>query len=156
MKRSTIREHVFRILFRYDFYGQEDFAEQATLYFDARVPEKIVPIMYRKGPVEKDEDDDELDCAVISDMDRAEIQSRAEQIAALVPEIDKQIEAACDGWALGRIGKAELAILRVAVFELKYDGIKPAIAINEAVELAKKYCDVKSRSFVNGVLAKML
>ena len=56
----------------------------------------------------------------------------------------------------GRIGKAELAILRVAVFELKYDGIKPAIAINEAVELAKKYCDVKSRSFVNGVLAKML
>ena len=48
MKRSTIREHVFRILFRYDFYGQEDFAEQAALYFDARVPEKIVPIMYRK------------------------------------------------------------------------------------------------------------
>ena len=72
MKRSTIREHVFRILFRYDFYGQEDFAEQAALYFDARVPEKIVPIMYRKGPVEKDEDDDELDCAVISDMDRAD------------------------------------------------------------------------------------
>ena len=60
------------------------------------------------------------------------------------------------GWTIERIGKVELTILRLAVFEIKYDDEVPvSVAINEAVELAKKYGQNDSSSFVNGVLAKL-
>ena len=151
MKRTLIREHVFRILFRYDFYDTTDFAEQASLYFDARnsheEPQTFV----------KEDDEDALDTAIISELDRAEIQSRAELVAQCIPELDNAISSACDGWSIGRIGKAELAILRLAAYEIMHDEqIEPAVAINEAVELSKKYCADKSHSFVNGVLAKLI
>ena len=60
------------------------------------------------------------------------------------------------GWKTGRMGKAELAILRLAVYELKYDEDVPVkVAINEAVELAKKFGGDESPAFVNGILAKL-
>ncbi len=151
MKRTIIREHVFRILFRYDFYDTADFAEQAALYFDTRNSNQE-PQAYIK-----EEDGDALDIAVIQDLDRAEIQSRAEQMAQRIPELDDAISKVCDGWSIGRIGKAELTILRLAAYEIMFDEqIEPAVAINEAVELSKKYCTDKSHSFVNGVLSKLI
>ena len=66
------------------------------------------------------------------------------------------ISEKCKGWTIERIGKAELSILRLAVYELLFDElIDKAVAINEAVELSKKFCDEKSHSFVNGVLARI-
>ena len=68
-------------------------------------------------------------------------------------EIDAELTKASDGWAVQRMGAAELAILRVAAAELLYiDGIDAAVSANEAVLLAKKYGSEKSASFVNGVL----
>ncbi|MBQ4417586.1 MAG: transcription antitermination factor NusB, partial [Butyrivibrio sp.] len=59
------------------------------------------------------------------------------------------------GWTTDRMGKAELAILRLAVYELLFDDTVPnAVAINEAVELAKRYGQDESAAFINGVLAK--
>lgn len=56
-----------------------------------------------------------------------------------------------------RIGKEELAILRLGVYEVVYDDTIPEkVAINEAVELAKKYCDVSASKFVNALLAKLV
>ena len=70
-----------------------------------------------------------------------------------VLEIDKQISALSNGWKLERISKVDLAILRVAVYEMLFSGdISQGIAINEAVELAKRYGAEKSPKFVNGVL----
>ena len=64
---------------------------------------------------------------------------------------------AASGWKLNRMGKAELAILRIAVYEMLYDQEVPEkVAINEAVELAKKYGSDMSSGFVNGVLAKVV
>ncbi len=152
MRRTAIREHVFRILFRYDFYDTEDFTEQTVLYFDSDNSDDEP-----KAVTDGDEDSDNLDTSGISELDRAEIQSRAELVAKRIPELDAIISDACDGWAIGRIGKAELAILRLAAYEILFDEqIEPAIAINEAVELSKKYCADKSHSFVNGVLAKLI
>ena len=55
------------------------------------------------------------------------------------------------------MGKAEVTVLRLAVYELKYDDeIPPNVAINEGVELAKKYGQEDAGSFVNGVLAKLV
>ena len=72
-----------------------------------------------------------------------------------IPEIDEQINEVAAGWRTKRMGKVELTILRLALFEMKYDdSIPEKVAINEAVELAKKFGGDESPSFVNGILAK--
>lgn len=71
-------------------------------------------------------------------------------------EINKIIEKHLKSYSLSRIFKADLAILTLAVYELKYDKSLPsAVIINEAVELAKKFSTEKSYSFINGVLASI-
>lgn len=67
-------------------------------------------------------------------------------------EIDAQIASCLRGWTLERLARADLAILRLAVFEMQYTGLPAAVAINEAVELTRKYSQEESCSFVNGVL----
>ena len=71
------------------------------------------------------------------------------------PEIDAQLSGKMKGWTIERIGKVELALLRLGIYELEYDDdIPDGVAIAEAVELAKKFGSENSGSFVNGVLAK--
>ena len=85
----------------------------------------------------------------ISEADCKYITEKTQTIAALLPEID-------EGWPVNRLGKAELAIMRLAVYEMLYDEDIPVnVAINEAVELAKNYGGDNAPSFVNGVLAKL-
>lgn len=72
-------------------------------------------------------------------------------------KIDEVIEKALVNWKLDRISKVNLTILRLAVGEMMFiDDVPGRVAINEAVELTKKYSDDKSCSFVNGVLDKVL
>ena len=67
--------------------------------------------------------------------------------------LDKVIEQFSKNWKVDRIGKIELTLLRLAVFEMLYrEDIPPKVAINEAVELAKQFGDDRSRTFVNGLL----
>ncbi len=71
--------------------------------------------------------------------------------------IDEKLSEVTTGWSLNRIGRVELSILRIAYYEMKFDSnIVASIAINEAVELSKKYGGDESHSFVNGVLAKLV
>ncbi|MBR1584361.1 MAG: transcription antitermination factor NusB [Clostridia bacterium] len=71
--------------------------------------------------------------------------------------IDKTIEAALKGWTIDRISKVDLAVLRVAVYELCYARQTPdAVIINEAVALAQRYDVPTAGKFVNGVLATLL
>ncbi|MGN0374322.1 MAG: transcription antitermination factor NusB [Butyrivibrio sp.] len=142
MKRTVLREHVFRILFRYDFYDKEGYEEQKALYFDAYPDLSEYPEI--------------KDCPDISELDRAEIETRVDGLLSHIEEIDTRLGEACTGWRIERIGKAELAVLRLAVFEIVFDPeVDRAVAINEAVELARKYGDDKAPSFVNGVLSKI-
>ncbi|MDE7009463.1 MAG: transcription antitermination factor NusB, partial [Lachnospiraceae bacterium] len=70
-------------------------------------------------------------------------------------EIDAMLNEKAKGWSTNRMGKVDLTILRLAVFEIKYDEeIPTGVAINEAVELAKKFGQDSSPAFINGVLAK--
>ena len=144
MKRTTLREHVFRILFRYDFYDTEEFKDQEKLYVE-QYPEWT----------EDDKDDLVGDDRAISELDGAEIITRVNDITLHLSDIDDMIGKSCSGgWKVSRLGKAELSILRLAAYEIMYDEeIDSAVAINEAVELSKKYCDEKARGFINGVLA---
>ena len=72
-----------------------------------------------------------------------------------LPEIDARIETHANGWKKERLGKAELAILRVALYEMFYDEVPDAVAINEAVELAKAYAPEQAPKFINGILGKI-
>ena len=142
MRRTALREHVFRILFRYDFYDKNGFEEQMALYFDEYPDLSDYPEL--------------KDAPVVSELDRAEIESRVNSIVAQLEDIDSKISTYCEGWTIDRIAKAELAIIRLAIYEIFYDeDIDKAIAINEAVELAKKYASDKAPAFVNGVLSKI-
>ena len=76
---------------------------------------------------------------------------------AMIPELDNMVNEHSVGWQTERMGKVDLTIIRLAVYEMKYDDDIPvSVAINEAVELAKRYGSENSPAFINGVLAKMI
>ena len=66
--------------------------------------------------------------------------------------LDAEIASCLRGWTIARLSRVDLAILRLAVFEMKHTDLPAAIAINEAVELTRKYSQEESCSFINGVL----
>ena len=85
------------------------------------------------------------------------IEARCQAVREKVPEIDKLIEENVKGWDTSRMGKVELTVLRLAVYEMRYDeDIPTGVAINEAVEIAKMYGQENSGSFVNGILGKIV
>lgn len=70
-------------------------------------------------------------------------------------EIDKSILSKLKNWTISRIFKIDLAVLRLAIYEVLYTEVPYKVAINEAVELAKKYGNDESYTFVNGVLREI-
>jgi len=79
----------------------------------------------------------------------------AERVAADVEELDRRISAAATGWPAERLGAVERNVLRIAVYELDGDDVPDDVAINEAVELAKRYASDEAARLVNGVLARI-
>ena len=130
MTRRALRENIFRILFKSEFNNMNEMQEQ--MFFSL----------------------DEL--GEIKDQDRDYIIDKVNGIIDLIDDIDGLIESISDGWRIERIGKAELAILRLAIYEMKYDESVPfKVAINEAIELSKIYCGEGAKSFINALLAKV-
>ncbi len=130
MKRTELREQVFKLLFRVEFNPLEDMSEQEELF-----------------TITSDEE--------FTTKDADYVREKYEKIAEKLPEIDSEINEKTTGWNTSRIAKVDLTILRLAIYEIKYDESVPAgVAINEAVELAKKFGQDGSPAFVNGVLAK--
>lgn len=127
MNRTQIREHIFILLFRADFHEKDELVEQVELYLDG---------------VEN-----------ASKKDKDEIRSKFFGVIDKKDEIDNTIEQNAKDWAVARIAKAELTVLRLAIYEVAFDDNVPErVAINEAVELAKKYGDDKAPAFINGIL----
>lgn len=129
MSRRELREQIFKLLFRVEFNSLEDMSEQERLFFE-------------------DED-------AARDKDADYILDKYHKIQQNLPEIDRQLNEKTEGWDTGRMSKVDLTILRLAVYEINYDDSVPTgVAINEAVELAKKFGQDASAGFVNGILAK--
>ncbi|MBQ9200463.1 MAG: transcription antitermination factor NusB [Lachnospiraceae bacterium] len=130
MTRRNLRDNIFKILFKLEFNTIDEMEEQIGFSLD-EIPD-------------------------LSDEDKAYITDKAGKIISLIGDIDNIISEISVGWSIERIGKAELAILRLAVYEIKYDDDIPVnVAISEAVQLSKTYCGEDARSFVNGVLTKL-
>lgn len=132
MRRSTLRKHVFSMLFRVEFHNVKDFGEQEKLYLKTIEGASPEDIEY--------------------------IKDRTNAVRAKLPEIDSKLSELSKGWSIDRIGKTELTILRLALYEILYDdNIPNAVAVNEAIELAKTFgSEDNSYSFVNGVLSKIV
>lgn len=130
MSRREMREQIFKLLFRVEFNQREEMPEQEQFFFE-----------------------DEENTAALKDCDQ--IRDKVNRIVEKLDEIDEKLNMMAEGWQTKRMGKVDLTILRLAVYEIKYDeDIPTGVAINEAVELAKKFGQDSSPAFVNGVLAK--
>ena len=143
MTRSEARDSIFRIIFREAFFPAEGMEEQTEEYLNAlgEEPEVFLPGMQKE----------------IEESDLEYIRTKVDAILARTDELDSMLESASRDWKMSRVGKAELAILRVAAYEICFDDDIPGkVAINEAMELTKKYCDEKAGPFVNGVLTQLL
>jgi len=101
--------------------------------------------------------DEEDESPEFSEEERKICRERVKAVLDKREEIDGILQQASSGWSLRQMGRVELTILRLACFELRFDeNIPEKVAINEAVELAKKFGGEEAPSFVNGVLAKLV
>ena len=139
MTRKQIREQVLRLVYLFDFTSEEERQEQAELYFQQPVEDDMENLPSEALPEEKEY-----------------IQEKAIRIASCFSSLDQELNGAAKGWNTRRMGRTELAILRLALYEMRYDDAIPTgVAINEAVDLAKKYCEDEAPSFINGLLAAL-
>lgn len=131
MTRRNLRIQIFKLLFRVEFNQPEEMSEQMALFFNTE--------------------------ETIDEEAQAEIQEKYEAIEGKLSELDRMLNEKATGWTTTRMGKVDLAILRLALYEILYDDKVPAsVAINEAIEIAKKFGQDESPSFINGILAKFV
>ncbi len=147
MTRRELREHCFKLLFCADFYPAEETEDQIEQYFTE--PQEEEDTADGKSEI--------LHSPALDVFDGGYVRTKVERIMDKIPDLDAQINEIAKGWTTRRMGKVELTILRLALFEIKFDEDVPEkVAINEAVELAKKFGGDDSASFVNGILAKLV
>lgn len=131
MSRREQREQIFKILFGVEFHSADELEEQIGLYME--------------------------DLGDIRKKDADYMTGKVRSIVEHMDEIDRMINQASKNWKTTRMAKAELSILRLAAYEIKYeDDIPVSVSINEAVELAKLYGSDHGPAFVNGILSGMV
>lgn len=130
MSRREAREHVMKLLFQKEFLEEKEYEEQVIWYLERfNVGEKQQPFILEEysGTLEQQ------------------------------TEIDNIITTSSKNWKTNRMAKLDLTILRLAVYEMYYvKDIPNNVAINEAVELAKKYSGDEAPAFINGLLANVI
>lgn len=132
MNRHELRDRLFKLLFRIEFNSPEEMPEQIRMFCE------------------------DCDNGTVDPEDSDYVTGRYDKIMERKSELDSIIGENADGWDITRIGKVELAIMRLAVYEMCFDDDIPvAVAMDEAVELAKTYGQENSGAFVNAVLSKI-
>ena len=131
MNRSAIRENAFQLIYSLEIQNTDNIKEQIDLFFES-------------NEIKDEEAKKYIDNVVFG------IENNKEEI---LKNIEQNLK---EEWKLNRISKMDLAILKLAIYEIKYNDIPYKVAINEAVELAKKYGEDKSKNFVNGILASVV
>ena len=131
MNRSSMRENAFKLIYSLEIQKEENLKEQIELFFESN------DIL------------DEEAKKYINDV----IYGINKNSKEILKDIEENLKS---DWKINRISKIDLSILQLAIYEIKYNKIPFKIAINEAVELAKKYGEDKSKNFVNGILASIV
>ena len=131
MKRSAIRELTFRLIYSLEIQKVEDLEEQIELYIQC-------------NEIEDNDAKEYIKDAILG------IKEKSTEIQGL---IEKNLKA---DWKIDRISKIDLSLLKLAIYEIKYKEIPYKVAINESLELAKKYGEETSKNFINGILASVV
>ena len=131
MNRTAIREKAFKLIYSLEIQKYDSLKEQIDLYFVSEDIQNVDAKAY-------------IEDAVLG------IENHKKEIVNL---IEKNLKS---DWKIERISKIDLAILKLAIYEIKYKEIPFKVVINEAVELAKKYGEDSSKNFVNGILASIV
>ena len=130
MGRREMREHIFKLLFVSEFNEAEEMSEQMQLYFDSL--EDLTPV------------------------EQTYMETKFASVKEHLEEIDNILNENSTGWKTKRMSKVDLNILRLAVYEMKYDEDVPTkVAINEADEINKNIGGEDSATLINGILGKI-
>ncbi|MBQ9885764.1 MAG: transcription antitermination factor NusB [Lachnospiraceae bacterium] len=153
MTRRELREHVFLMLFRRDFYNDiEELKSQAELYL-----EDSPTYLDDLNDIEKEDGYFKNSFISMDDKEKEYLMNKVSAIFEKADLLDEKINKVAKGWKTRRMSKVDLTIIRLALYEMLYDEDVPEkVAINEGVELAKKFGGDDSPSFVNGILAKLI
>ena len=131
MKRSEIRELAFKLIYSLEIQKSENLEEQIDLYIENNEIEEQNAVEYIKDCIHGINENEE--------------------------EINKTVESSLTSdWKIDRISKVNLSLLKLAIYEIKYKKLPYKVVINEVVELAKKYGEETSHSFINGILASVV
>lgn len=131
MNRTAIREQAFKLIYSLEIQKQENLEEAIELYEES-------------NEITDEKAKEYISQAIFG------IQENKDEI---IHQIEVNLK---EEWKIERVSKVNLAILKLAIYELKYTEIPFKVAINEAVELAKKYGEDSSKNFVNGILASVV
>ena len=131
MNRTASRENAFKLIYSLEIQKDDDTSEQIELFYESNNIKDKYAQKYITDAVQG-------------------IEKNEKEILA---NIEKNLKS---DWKLSRISKMDLSILKLAIYEIKYTDVPYKVAINEAVELAKKYGEDKSKNFVNGILASVV
>lgn len=131
MNRSAAREKAFKLVYSLEIQKEEQLPEQIHLYLEN---ENI-----------KDEETVKYIESVLIGI--------AENIDSIKEKISQNLK---HGWKIERISKIDLALLKVAIYEILFTNTPYKVAINEAIELSKKYGEESSSNFINGILASIV
>lgn len=138
MSRTKAREIALHLIFEMGFQQFED------ENLNERLDESIMASI--SGDIA-------LYAGKLSEQQTEYIRSVVKGVAGRLDELDQTIETHAKGWKLSRLSRMTTAVLRLAIYEMRYvDDVPVRVAINEAVELAKVYDAEEAASFINGVL----
>ena len=130
MQRSAMRELAFKLVYEIEVQKESE-EEQLEIFIENNdiMDEKVVEYLkdIKKGIKENE---DEINRLITSNLK--------------------------DNWSLNRISKINLSLIKIAIFEMVYQNLPYKVAINEVVELAKKYADDSAPVFINGILASVV
>lgn len=140
MNRHEIRKEVFKAVFMKEFHDSEDMDDVINTFLGGR----------------DNAEEEDLAKNNKSPEDEEYIKTKSEDIITKIPEIDELINKSVDGWKTTRMAKVDLTLIRLALYEIKFENLPVGVAINEAVSLADEFGTDSSAGFVNGALAKLV
>ena len=140
MNRHEIRKEVFKAVFMNEFHDTDEMDSVINTFLGGR----------------DNAEEEDLAKNNKSAEDGEYIKTKSENIISKLPEIDELINKSVDGWKTTRMAKVDLTLIRLALYEIKFENLPVGVAINEAVSLADEFGTDSSAGFVNGALAKLI
>lgn len=131
MNRSAAREEAFKLLYSLEVQKKEEIEEQIKVYLESENITNKDVVRYIKS-------------TIIGIEEKSEV---------ILDKISKNLKS---DWKIDRISKIDLVLLKLAIYEILFTDTPYKVAINEVIELSKKYSEENSSNFINGILASIV